>query len=84
MIETTAIFLLGVSAGIIVFLGLAFLLIRPWLSRLLHEETGALPKLIRVTGEVADRLADIDDSLEIFDTRWQDYLQEQEEAKRFE
>jgi hypothetical protein len=53
----------GAGLGAVGTLILAFLLVRPWLHRLLDEEEGVIPRLIRVVGEVADRVEEHKDQL---------------------
>jgi hypothetical protein len=48
----------GAGLGAVGVLVLAFLLIRPWLHLFVDEADGVIPRLIRVVGEVADRVED--------------------------
>jgi hypothetical protein len=76
MLEPTAIFLLGACTGITTFWALALLMIRPYLHRLLDEERGVGPRLIRVIGEVADHLELLDARVESLDIKVGEVLDE--------
>jgi len=64
----TLVFLIGACAGVTIPWAVALVMVRPWLSRLLDEENGVLPRLIRVVGEVADQLEILEARLEIIET----------------